>query len=75
MTIPAEIRQRLDIEPGDRVAFRVTDDAVELIATPISLEETFGAVKPQQQPEILAELRDTAVEEHARKVVDEMKGN
>jgi antitoxin PrlF len=75
VTIPAEIRQMLEIEPGDRVAFRVTDDAVELIATPMTLEQTFGAVTPQQQPEDFADLRDTAVEEHARRVVEEMKNS
>lgn len=75
VTIPAEIRRMLEIEPGDRVAFRVTDDGVELYATPMSLEDTFGAVTPQQQPEDFANLRDTAIEEHAQKVVEEMEDN
>lgn len=75
VTIPAEIRRAFDIEPGDRVAFRVTDDVVELYTTPMSLEDTFGAVTPQREPEDFDQLRDIAVEEHALKVVEEMKDN
>lgn len=75
VTIPAEIRHRLDIKPGDRVAFRMTDDTVELYATPMRLEDTFGAVTPQNEPEDFATLRDIAIEEHAQKTVEEMKRN
>lgn len=73
VTIPAEIRRKLDIKPGDRVAFRATNDTVELYTSPLSLEETFGAVTPQERPEDFDRLRETAIEEHAQKVIAELK--
>ena len=73
VTIPAEIRRLLEMEPGDKVVFRVRDDTVELQLTTMTLEDTFGAVIPRHQPEDFADLRETAIEEHAQKVIAEMK--
>ncbi|TEU13184.1 MAG: AbrB/MazE/SpoVT family DNA-binding domain-containing protein [Anaerolineales bacterium] len=73
VTIPAEIRRLLEMEPGDKVVFRVRDDTVELQLTTMTLEDTFGAVIPRHQPEDFADLREIAIEEHAQKVVAEMK--
>jgi prevent-host-death family protein len=39
----------------------------------MSLEEAFGSVTPLNQPEDFDALRETAMEEHAQKVVEEMK--
>jgi prevent-host-death family protein len=39
----------------------------------MSLEEAFGSVTPLSQPEDFDALREAAMEEHARKVVEEMK--
>jgi antitoxin PrlF len=73
VTIPAEIRRLLEVEPGDKVVFRVTGNTIELQATTMTLEETFGAVTPRSRPEDFSRLRDIALEEHVQKVVDEMK--
>jgi AbrB family looped-hinge helix DNA binding protein len=73
VTIPAEIRRLLEVEPGDKVVFRVREDTVELQLSTMTLEDTFGAVTPRKRPEDFAELREIAVEEHAQKVVAEMK--
>jgi len=51
----------------------VREDTVELQPTTITLEDTFGAVIPRHRPEDFAELREIAIEEHAQKVVAEMK--
>lgn len=56
VTIPAEIRRLLDMEPGDKVVFRVTEDGIELEGVPMRLEDTFGAVEPQSRPEDFARL-------------------
>lgn len=73
VTIPAEVRQRLGIQPRGRVIFRIVDDRVELLPPPLNLADTFGAVKPRRQPEDFQELHDVAVEEHAQHVIEEMK--
>ncbi len=73
VTIPAEIRRLLEVEPGDKVVFRVRGDTVELQPTTMTLEDTFGAVTPRHQPEDFAALREIAIEEHIQKVVAEMK--
>jgi len=73
VTIPAEIRRLLEVGPGDKVVFRVREDTVELQLSTMTLEDTFGAVTPRKRPEDFAELREIAVEEHAQKVVAEMK--
>jgi prevent-host-death family protein len=39
----------------------------------MSLEEAFGSVTPLSQPEDFDALREAAMEEHAQKVVQEMK--
>jgi AbrB family looped-hinge helix DNA binding protein len=73
VTIPVEIRRLLGVKPRDRIVFRIVEGKVELQPTTMTLEATFGAVKPRSRPEDFSALRDTAVEEHAQKVVEEMK--
>ena len=74
VTIPAEVRRLLEVEPGDKVVFRVTQGTVELQPAAMTLEDAFGAVTPRTQPEDFAALRDVAIEEHVKKVIEEMKG-
>ena len=51
-----------------------TDMMLEESLPPVmSLEEAFGSVTPLNQPEDFDELREAAMEEHAVKVVEEMK--
>ena len=73
VTIPVEVRRLLEVEPGDKVIFRVTEGTVELQPTAMTLEDAFGAVTPRSQPEDLAALRDTAIEEHVKGVIEEMQ--
>jgi hypothetical protein len=39
----------------------------------MTLEDAFGAVTPRSQPEDLAALRDTAIKEHVKGVIEEMQ--
>ncbi len=66
VTVPAEIRRFLGVEPHDKIVFRVMDGRVELQPTKMSLEATFGAVTPRKRPEDFKELRDVAIEEHVQ---------
>ena len=73
VTVPAEIRRLLDVKSGDQVVFRVTEDGVKIEATTVSLEDTFGAVRPLSRPENFAKLRQVAIEEHAMKTAAKME--
>ena len=72
VTVPAEVRKKLGIRPGETIIFRISDDRVELDRAPMSLEEAFGSVPPLNRPEDFAVLARAAWEEHAEKVVAEM---
>jgi len=50
VTIPAEIRRLLEVEPGDKVIFPVTEGTVELQPGAMTLEDAFGAVTPLRGP-------------------------
>jgi AbrB family looped-hinge helix DNA binding protein len=73
VTIPQPVRERLGVQAGDQVMFRVVEGVVELQPVTMTLTDTFGAVTPKNRPEDFSALRDVAVEEHAQKVVEEMK--
>lgn len=73
VTIPVEVRRLLGVKPRDKVVFRITEGRVELGAPLMTLEETFGSVRPRQAPEDFKKLRDSAIEEHVRNVIEEMK--
>jgi AbrB family looped-hinge helix DNA binding protein len=67
VTIPQSIRKLLGVKPYDRVAFRVNEGRVELLASPISLEAAYGAVKPRARPESWKAVRRIAREEQAQR--------
>ena len=45
VTIPAEVRRRLGLKPGDRVAFVVDADEVRLVRQETRIEAAFGLCK------------------------------
>ena len=52
VTIPAEVRRLLRLNPGDNVTFTIDDSgSVSLDAASFSLESAYGSVKPSQRPE------------------------
>ncbi len=70
VVIPAEIRRLLGVQPRGEVRFRITEkQKVELLPPAMTLEATFGSVKPKSRPLDLKKMRDTAVEEHVQKAV------
>jgi AbrB family looped-hinge helix DNA binding protein len=47
VTIPAEVRRRLGLNAGDRVAFVVRDGAVHLVRQESRVEAAFGLCKAE----------------------------
>ena len=68
-TIPKEIRERLGIKAGDRVAFLLRDDGVLLRPVKGTLLDLRGSIRPRRHPEDLDEVRRVAKEALAKKVV------
>lgn len=69
VTIPAEIRKELGIEPPDQVEFVVRDDGVvELRAPAFTLEEVFGSVPPlpHETEDLDEEIAEAIALAHAR---------
>jgi antitoxin PrlF len=46
VTIPADVRKRLGLHPGDRIAFVIEHDAVRLLREENRVEAAFGICKP-----------------------------
>jgi AbrB family looped-hinge helix DNA binding protein len=63
VTIPAEVRRRMGLRPGDRVAFVVRDGEVRLVRQETRIEAAFGLCKAGVS--LTAEEMDDAVHERA----------
>ena len=72
VTVPAEVRRKLGLKPGETIIFRILDDRVEIDRAPMSLDEVFGSVPPLATPEDFEAQGREAWEEHAQKVMQEM---
>ncbi|MBS0358853.1 MAG: AbrB/MazE/SpoVT family DNA-binding domain-containing protein [Proteobacteria bacterium] len=48
VTIPMEIRQQLNLQPGEKVAFALEDDRVVLFRKEKNIEASFGIYKAKQ---------------------------
>lgn len=65
VTVPKEIRERLDLGPGSMVRFSVDESGQVVISRAgVSLQKGYGAVRPIRQPEEFQALRDEAIDEH-----------
>ena len=74
VTIPAEVRCLLGLEPGDAVAFTIDDeDEVRLTVESFSLESAYGSVKPSKHPEDFDEVcrnaKDAKAEDTAKDLI------
>jgi AbrB family looped-hinge helix DNA binding protein len=63
VTIPADVRRRLGLRPGDRVAFVVDGDEVRLVRKESRVEAAFGLCKPERS--VSLEQMDQIVRERA----------
>lgn len=48
VTIPVEVRKRLGLHPGDRVAFITEEDRVRLVRRENRIEAAFGICRPDR---------------------------
>lgn len=65
IVIPKDLREKMDIQPDDRIRFQVYEDGVEIESVkPLRLEEVFGSVEPLQSGQDLEEVIREAKEEH-----------
>jgi AbrB family looped-hinge helix DNA binding protein len=56
VTIPAEVRRRLGLHPGDHVGFIVDGDEVRLVRKENRIEAAFGICKPKEASVSLEEM-------------------
>jgi len=73
VTIPAEVRKAIGVEPNSQVTVRLQAGKVVIEPVAMTLEESFGTVKPITRPEHFKHLREIALEEKAEKVISTMQ--
>lgn len=69
MTIPRAIRQLLNLEEGDRVAFVQREDEVVLQPLTKTLLNLRGSI-PTTEPQDFAAIRDQVIQEHVQQVAE-----
>ena len=67
VTVPAEVRHKFGLKPGDKVVFILEGDTVIVMPAKYSLESVFGSVKPINHPEDFDQLIREAKEERTRR--------
>lgn len=74
VTIPAEVRRVLGINPRDKVSFTVNDDGhVSIAAAEFTLETAYGSVKPISDGRDLDEIIRDAKDEKAEQTAMELR--
>ncbi len=73
VTIPAEVRRKFRLKPGDKVVFTVDDDHVTVEPERFSLEDVFGSIEPLQRPDDIDELVRQAKDERAARLVKRLQ--
>jgi antitoxin PrlF len=74
VTIPAEVRRLLGVEPHDKVAFIVEEDQVRLARRGSVVEQTAGALKSDRAPVSAKKLREVGEEAIAQGAVERTAG-
>ncbi|MGB2895291.1 MAG: AbrB/MazE/SpoVT family DNA-binding domain-containing protein [Anaerolineales bacterium] len=69
-TIPKKIRERLNLEPGDRVLFLEKDGEIVLQPLIHSLRDRRGSVMPRNRPEEFNKVRDQVKKRMAERGID-----
>ncbi|MGH2560942.1 MAG: AbrB/MazE/SpoVT family DNA-binding domain-containing protein [Thermomicrobiales bacterium] len=68
VTIPLEIRKRLDIKPKDRVIFRLDGDTIRIESAKSALAAAYRSVPALNPPRTWQEIKEIAHEEHALRI-------
>lgn len=73
VTLPVEIRRKLDVNPGDRVEFTIEGDQVTVRPVKYTLESAFGSVPPLSEPMDFEEMIRTAKEDRAERLMRKLQ--
>ncbi len=71
VTIPAEIRAKLQLKPRDKVQFEIDGDTVKLRKAPSRIQRHFGSVVLPTKPLEWREEREAFEEAVAEEVISE----
>lgn len=71
VTIPASIRRMLGVRAKDKVAFRVIEGRVEIVAVRSPLDALYRSIPALKRPLSDQEMARIAAEEHTRHVAEE----
>jgi AbrB family looped-hinge helix DNA binding protein len=66
ITIPKAVREALGLEPGDRVAFRLLDNAAMVEPETVDLKELFGSLHTRVKGVSVDDM-EAAIAHHAGK--------
>ncbi|MEA1977366.1 MAG: AbrB/MazE/SpoVT family DNA-binding domain-containing protein, partial [Chloroflexota bacterium] len=69
-TIPKKIRERLNLQAGDRVLFLEKDGEIVLQPVTQTLRDRRGSVEPRKQPEDYNDIREDVKKQVAERNVD-----
>ncbi|GEM_PF-385952 len=67
VTLPAEVRRLLKAKYKDKVTFVIDGGQVRLSQETLTLENTYGSVKPSKRPEDFEEISQAAKDDKAEK--------
>jgi AbrB family looped-hinge helix DNA binding protein len=70
VTVPAEIRRKLGLKEGDKVAFVLDEGEVRLVRASSVVERTAGALKSRKPALTAEELREAAERAIAQEAVE-----
>ena len=72
VTVPAQVRKMLRLKRGDKIAFRIDGDRVEIAPASFTLESVFGSVEPTGQEhdleKMIRDARDAKASKDLRKL-------
>ncbi len=74
VTVPAEIRRRLDLKEGDRVAFVMDNGEIRILTGGSVVDQTAGALKSHKPPLSAEGLREVAEGAIAEETDERSKG-
>lgn len=75
VTLPAYVRRVLGIQPREKVTFEVEGNEVRILPAQYTVESVRGSVPALREPKSLEEMGEIAGQEHARHVLDELRGD
>lgn len=73
VTIPAEVRRMLGVQPRDKVAFTIEGNEVRLAPAAFTLESAYGSVKSSRRPEDFERLSQAAKQAKAEETTRKLR--